>query len=200
MASRLKAVLWDVDGTLAETEMDGHRLAINRAFADENLPWQWDQQTYQSLLTVSGGRERLVSFLKQQQFGSPEKELVDRLIEGKKLHYRNLLAQGAVCLRSGVYRLIKELKAAGLIQGIVTTSGRDSVSAMLEGLQLSLTASFHLIVSGDDVERKKPNPEAYRQAMRRLELTPENVLVIEDSANGLAAAEAARLPCLVYLS
>ncbi len=194
------ALLWDVDGTLAETELDGHRPAFNRAFAELGLPWRWDEPTYLQLLAISGGRERLRQFLSQAEGRPPDPALVDQLQAAKQRHYAALVAAGELTLRPGVRRLLAEAAAAGLRQAIVTTSSRASVEALLQRLLPEQAGAFCLLVCGEDVARKKPDPEAHRLALQRLGLAPERALALEDSGNGVAAARAAGLATLVTRS
>lgn len=201
----LKALLWDVDGTLAETERDGHRPAFNRAFADAGLPLQWSQQEYDRWLSISGGHERIAAQLTQLQGAEPEPLLVAALQRAKQEHYRQLVEQGALSLRPGVEALLREAAQAGLLQVIVTTSGRGAVAALLDQLLGPLQQVFAFWICGEDVQRKKPDPEAYQLACSRLStgapsVDTAEVLVIEDSANGLAAARAAGLRAVVSLS
>lgn len=195
----IRALLWDVDGTLAETELDGHRRAFNLAFAQEGLPWRWDVETYLGLLRISGGRERMRAYGRDCAVALSEAQL-ERLQRCKQFHYEQLIRGGAVGLRPGVRRLVREARAAGLTQAIVTTSGRASVRALLQAAGADLAESFAFWVCGEDVARKKPDPEGYRQAVARLDLPARQVLAIEDSRNGLEAALGAGLSCLVTLS
>lgn len=204
MAPALSALLWDVDGTLAETEFEGHRVAFNRSFEAAGLPWRWDRATYAGLLAVGGGHERITAFLEQVEGRTPERDRVEALQRRKQAFYAELVRQGGLALRPGVARLVGEAAAAGLRQAIVTTSGRSAVQAVLEGAPPALGRAFAFWVCGDDVARKKPDPEAYRLALRQLDMTggakQGGVLVLEDSPAGLAAASGAGLPCLVCLS
>lgn len=206
MADRLAALLWDVDGTLAETELEGHRPAFNAAFADLGLPWRWDPPTYLRLLAVSGGRERLAAWIQEQEGRPPDPALLDQLVRRKRHHYGVRVRRGALPLRPGVASLIEEAAGAGLLQGIVTTSGRAAVQDLCDGVLGPLAAAFAFRVCGEDVGRKKPDGEAYQVALQQLAALdpraaqPEAVLVLEDSRNGLEAALAAGLPCLITLS
>lgn len=195
----LQAILWDVDGTLAETELEGHRVAFNRAFAEQGMPWHWDPPAYLELLAISGGRERLRAFLGRQG-QDPGEEQLEALQRSKQRHYRALVEQGQVRLRPGVRRLIAEAAAAGVRQAIVTTSGRTAVSALLESQLADLAAALPLWICGEDVRCKKPDPAAHALALERLGLEPGQAVAIEDSGNGLSAARAAGLRCLVTLS
>jgi len=197
--SPIRALLWDVDGTLAETELQGHRPAFNRAFAEEGLSWHWDAETYLALLRISGGRERMRTFARDSGHGVSEAQ-IERVQQRKQRHYDQLVRSGAVGLRPGVGRLIREASAAGLPQAIVTTSGRASVQALMHGAAAELAQTFAFWICGEDVTGKKPDPEGYRQAIERLGLSPGEILAIEDSRNGLQAAKAAGLSCLVTLS
>lgn len=200
MGSGLEAILWDVDGTLAETELEGHRLAFNAAFAEEGLPWHWDIQAYLPLLRIGGGRERMAAFLEQAEGNAPSSERLQRLVEAKQRHYGALLRRGALPLREGVARLVDAAAAAGLCQAIVTTSSRAAVEALVAGSLVERAGVFSAWVTGDDVVCKKPHPEGYHLAIARLNLNPARVLVVEDSPQGLAAAAAAGLTTLVTLS
>lgn len=199
MAGGLQAILWDVDGTLAETELEGHRLAFNAAFADHGLPWRWDTATYLPLLRIGGGRERLAAWLERAEGVPPDAALLERLVASKKRHYGERLRAG-LPLRPGVVRLIEAAAAAGLRQLIVTTSSRAAVEALLDASLAPQARHFSGWICGDDVRRKKPDPEGYRLALGRLALEASRVLVVEDSPPGLAAAAAAGLPALVTLS
>ncbi len=193
---RLQAVFWDVDGTLADTEMDGHRPAFNQAFADLGWGWQWNRDEYQRLLAIPGGTQRVA------QYAIERGELLDAtkledLRRCKQLHYLNRIRGGAVSLRPGVSRLLNQLVHAGLQQWIVTSSGRASVEALLEGLFANADVPFDGVVSANDVERHKPNPDPYLCALERSGADLDGSLAIEDSAAGLIAAHEASLTCLV---
>jgi HAD superfamily hydrolase (TIGR01509 family) len=193
------ALLWDVDGTLAETELQGHRRAFNRAFAEAGLPWRWDAALYLQLLAISGGRERLRHFLTQQRGVPPSDGEVEALQASKTRHYTALVEAGELQLRPGVRRLMAEAAGSGVMQGLVTTSGRRAVQALLERQLPEHPRWLAFWICGEEVQRKKPDPEAYRLALQRLALPAERVLAIEDSANGVQAA-AAGLAVLVTRS
>jgi HAD superfamily hydrolase (TIGR01509 family) len=192
----LKALLWDVDGTLAETERDGHRLAFNHAFAEAGVPLHWSAEGYAPWLAISGGAERIRAALQQLEGEPPSAERE----ASKQRHYAALMAAGEIRLRAGVADLITEAAAAGLTQAIVTTSGRAAVHALARQLLGDLADAFGFWVCGDDVSRKKPDPEAYLQAWQRLGCAADELICLEDSPPGLAATAAAGLPCLVTLS
>lgn len=201
----LRALLWDVDGTLAETERDGHRPAFNRAFAEAGLPLHWDPQIYGRWLAISGGRERIAAQLRELEGHAPQPQRVEALQAAKQHHYRSLMQQGSLQLRPGVADLLREAHQAGLCQVIVTTSSRAAICALMDHLLGPLQEVFRFWVCGDDVGSKKPHPEAYEQALQWLcsggrVADPAELLVIEDSDNGLRAARAAGLACLVTCS
>jgi HAD superfamily hydrolase (TIGR01509 family) len=196
----LEALLWDVDGTLAETERDGHRLAFNRAFAEAAVPIHWDEHTYAAWLAIAGGRERIRAALCQLEGRDPDPSRVEALQARKQEHYAALLAAGGLVLRPGVAALLAAAEAAGLRQVIVTTSGRSAVQALLRQALPAGAHCFAFCVCGEDVRAKKPDPEAYRQAAERLGLPARGLLVLEDSPAGLAAASGAGLACVVTRS
>ncbi len=200
MGKQLKALLWDVDGTLAETEFEGHRQCFNMAFNEAGLSWHWDRDTYRGLLAVSGGRERLETYRRQQGEAQWPRQRLETLMAAKQRHYVSFVADGGLALRPGVAPLVAEALAAGIPQAIVTTSSRSAVAALLGSLAPSLSAAFAFWVCGEDVARKKPDPQGYQLALDKLEVSPGAAVVLEDSVAGLAAATAADLPCLVTLS
>ncbi len=202
MTNRLQGLIFDVDGTLANTERDGHRVAFNRAFEEAGLDWHWSVEFYGELLTISGGKERLKYFLRQYspEF-KPEGNLADfiaHLHQLKTKHYLNLLRSGTIQLRPGTKRLIKEARQAGINLAIATTSSLPNVIALLEKyLDLDW---FEVIAAGDIVAAKKPAPDIYRYVIQKLKLPANNILVLEDSDNGLEAAIAAGLKTIVTVN
>lgn len=201
----LQAIVFDVDGTLAETERHGHRVAYNQAFAELGADWSWDESLYGDLLRVEGGLERL-----QYYFGDRRPDLVaadegeqfiDNAYARKNRRYRELLEAGRMPLRPGVRRLIAEARSAGLRLAIASSSQRGNVAALLHNaLAPEAEHWFEAIVTGDDVDSKKPSPEIYERVLERLALPPGACIAIEDSANGCRAAVTAGLPTLVTTS
>ena len=203
--TRLQALLWDVDGTLAETERDGHLLAFNHAFEAMGLPWRWDEARYGELLRVTGGRERILADMAQRPdapAATGERESLARALHGlKNRQYAALVAEARLPLRPGVAELIQEAREAGLRQAITTTTSRSNVDALL-GVHLGprWQEHFDAVVCGEDVASKKPDPEVFLQALQRLRLDPLETLALEDSPGGVAAARAADVPVVVTRS
>jgi beta-phosphoglucomutase-like phosphatase (HAD superfamily) len=198
----LQALIFDVDGTLAETERDGHRVAFNAAFAAAGLPWQWDEALYGELLAVTGGKERIRHFCERfdpQFLARPDLDsFVQGLHKDKTARYVALVNRGALPLRPGVARLIDEARQAGIRLAIATTTSLDNVTALLEAsLGAGSAAWFDAIGAGDIVPRKKPAPDIYLWVLERLGLAADACLALEDSANGVRAARGAGLPTLV---
>ncbi|MBQ0961567.1 HAD-IA family hydrolase [Ideonella sp. 4Y11] len=198
----LKALLWDVDGTIAETERDGHRVAFNLAFAELGLDWGWDERRYGELLHVTGGRERLLADMRARAdapaSATEREDLVLRLHAAKNRHYAALVAQGRIDARPGVLGLMREAAAAGLRQAIVTTTSRSNVDALMPRLLgEDWPVLFEAVLCGEDVARKKPDPEVYDRALARLRLDPSEALAIEDSTPGGQAAQAAAVPVML---
>ncbi|QGN54571.1 HAD-IA family hydrolase [Novosphingobium sp. Gsoil 351] len=192
----LKALIFDVDGTLAETE-EAHRSAFNRTFAEAGHDWEWSPEHYRRLLETTGGKERIAAFL--DEIGeSLAAETIARLHARKNAIYAQLVAGGEVALRPGVVRLIDEARAAGVGLAIATTTSRANLAALLGRLfGLSALGIFAAVVAGEDVSAKKPDPEVYARTLALLGLAPGECLAIEDSRNGMLAARAAGLPVLV---
>jgi HAD superfamily hydrolase (TIGR01509 family) len=204
-AQVLKAILWDVDGTLAETERDGHLVALNTALDDLGLPWQWSEQRYGELLHIAGGLERLLHEL-QLQAWAPRDEgerlaLASRIHRRKNERYVQLVERGAVTLRPGVQALLDDCAEAGLLMAVVTTTSRGNVGALLRAnLGDDWSARFDTVVAAEDAPRKKPDPQAYALALQRLELEPHETVAIEDSPPGLGSAAALGIPVVITRS
>ena len=201
---RLKAVLWDVDGTIAESERDGHRVAFNRGIEACGLPWRWDEARYGELLRITGGRERLM-FDMNQRADAPafaERDAVARAIHAKKnAFYAEIVNSGGIPLREGVLALMQECRKRGVLMGIATTTSRSNVEALLRvHLGERWAEWFAVSVCGEDVQRKKPDPEVYVKALRALGIGPLDAVAIEDAPGGLAAARAADIPVVVTRS
>lgn len=201
----LRAVIWDVDGTVAETERDGHRLAFNQALREHAAPWQWDVPTYGRLLRVTGGHERLLNDMADRPDAPPENAERERLARAVHLRknrlYADLVAAGGIKARPGVHRLMDECAAAGILLAVATTTSRSNVDALFASLfGTAWQSRFATIVCAEDAPMKKPDPSAYRLALARLGIAAAEAIAIEDSPNGLAAANAAGIATLVTRS
>ena len=201
----LSALLFDVDGTLADTERDGHRIAFNAAFAEHGLDWHWDVARYGELLSITGGKERIRHFVSNYlpDYVPPQDfdDLVITLHRSKTAHYARLLEQGNIPLRPGVTRLLQEARDAGLRLAIATTTTPENVTALLRcSLAEDAENWFEIIAAGDIVPHKKPAPDIYDWALQRLNLTAADCMAFEDSENGLRASLAAKLPTLVTVN
>ncbi len=198
----LNALIFDVDGTLADTERDGHRVAFNAAFREAGLPWNWDVPTYGELLAVSGGKERLAHYARlvaPDLAARPDFDAFLRKLHTLKTgHYVRLVASGAVELRPGVANLIREARRAGLKLAIATTTSPENVSALLRAsLAHDAEKWFDVIGAGDIVAAKKPAPDIYVWVLERLGVPAAECIAIEDTANGVKAACGAGIPTLV---
>jgi HAD superfamily hydrolase (TIGR01509 family) len=203
--SELVALLFDVDGTLADTERDGHRVAFNAAFRDAGIDWDWDEPLYGELLAVTGGKERMHYYLDRYRPNWPRPqdldELIARLHEEKTVHYTQMLAEGRVSLRPGVKRLLEEARAAGLRLAVATTTTPANVTALLRhGLAPDGVEWFAVIAAGDIVPEKKPAPDIYHWALEQLGLRPDQCLAFEDSENGIRSSLGAGLATLVTIN
>lgn len=197
----LSALVFDVDGTLAETE-ELHRQSFNEAFAAAGLPWHWDAALYGHLLEVTGGKERIAHWIGAHGARPAlDRAAIAALHADKTARYAALLAQGALPLRPGVLRLLDEAGAAGLRLAIATTTSMPNVVALLCGaLGARALSRFAVIGAGDMVPAKKPAPDIYALVLDRLGLAPHQCVAVEDTVNGLRAASGAGLPTVITTS
>lgn len=198
-APALDAVIFDVDGTLVDSERDGHRIAFNAAFEEFGLPDRWEVEEYGCLLAITGGERRLREYLRQRGFGDEESaDLAHRLHVRKTELFTSMVERGRVPPRPGATRLISDLERRGIRLAVATTGSRAWVVALLD--RLFGRGRFEVVVTGDEAPLRKPDPSAYHLALHSLGVDAAGVVAVEDSGNGLAAARAAGLCCVVVLN
>ena len=198
----IEAFIFDVDGTLADTERDGHRVAFNQAFEQFGLDWHWSEETYGELLAVTGGKERMHHFV--ETHNKPERDRDDLVDLIKQLHARKtenyvaLLNDNAIPLRPGVLRLITEAREQGIRLAIATTTTPENVTALLSNaLGKESVDWFEVIGAGDIVPAKKPAPDIYEYVLDKMDLKPEQCLAFEDSINGIKASTGSDLQTVI---
>jgi beta-phosphoglucomutase-like phosphatase (HAD superfamily) len=199
----LEALIFDVDGTLADTE-SAHLAAFNQAFAAFGLDWHWDEALYTELLNISGGKERMLHYWQTIQPDLRElsamarQQTLSRLHELKTASYESAVNDGAVSLRPGVLQLINEALGAGLQLAIATTTSPVNIAALLRhAIGPDWRLNFTAIGDASTAPVKKPDPQVYLQMIAALGLSPAQCLAFEDSSNGLRAARAAGLATVV---
>jgi HAD superfamily hydrolase (TIGR01509 family) len=201
MENKIKALIFDCDGVIVDTERDGHRVAFNRAFQAIGLDVEWDVALYGRLLQVAGGKERMTHYFDEN--GWPE-NVEDKDAFIKELHklktdlFMKIIESGELPLRPGVARLVDEAIKKNIMLAVCSTSNEMAVNLVVEKMLGEKRKShFNAILAGDVVSKKKPDPEIYNLALERLGLEPDECVVIEDSRNGLLAAKAAGMYCVV---
>lgn len=204
----MNALIFDCDGVLADTEQYGHLPAFNQTFKEFGLPVQWSVDEYGVKLKIAGGKERIASLLTPElvaRAGLPtdpesQKKMIADWHKRKSEIYKQLIREGRLPGRPGVARIVKEAHAAGWKLAVASTSAEESVRGVLEYVVGKNLASEFLVLAGDIVPKKKPAPDIYLLTLERLGMPAEECLVVEDSSNGLLAAQAAGLRCIITLS
>ncbi|MEQ8235062.1 MAG: HAD-IA family hydrolase [Gammaproteobacteria bacterium] len=199
--NRLQAIIFDVDGTLADTE-EVHRLAFNHVFAEFGLDWNWTPELYEELLAISGGRERITAYGRdlRGRFAGPAEfdDFVRTVHRAKTRKYAAMLTEGEVPLRPGIRRLIDEARAAGLVLAIATSSALTNAETLLDNnLPPGWRDWFSAVETCDSVVNKKPSPAVYNAVLARLDIDLDAIVALEDTRNGLLAASAAGLTTVV---
>ncbi len=194
MVTYLEGVYWDLDGTIANTELEAHLPAFNNAFKDLGINWKWDTNKYINLLKINGGKNRLAYYAKLNNDDFSE-DLILKIHEKKQVHYLEIIKKNFVSLNIGVFRLINELHSKRVRQFIVTSSSRKQVDLLVEYLFNGFNP-FEFIISSEDVELKKPNPFPYLKAIQLSGINKNNSIVFEDSNPGLKSSLAANLPTI----
>lgn len=203
--AELQALLFDVDGTLSDTERDGHRIAFNMAFEEAGLDWNWTESLYGELLAVTGGKERIRFYLEKfnTSFQKPDDfdQFVKDLHAAKTKFYTQLMGEGKIPLRTGVERLINEARDVGMRMAVVTTTTPENVTALLTNtLGPDSESWFEVIAAGDIVPAKKPAPDIYDWALEQMNLKPEQAIAFEDSYNGILSSVGANLRTIVTIN
>jgi HAD superfamily hydrolase (TIGR01509 family) len=200
----IKALIFDCDGVLVDTERDAHRVGFNRAFGQMGIDAEWDVDLYGRLLLVAGGKERMRAYF--DEFGWPSgadtAEAKDELILALHQTKTQITSELVTSLpvRPGVLRIIDEARAAGVRLGVCTTSNPKFIDAVLDLFGPERKAAFEFVHAGDVVAKKKPAPDIYLLAQQTLGLPPQDCMVVEDSRNGLLAATGAGFPTLITTS
>jgi len=196
--SYLEGVYWDLDGTIANTELEAHLPAFNRSFEALGIDWYWDEKTYIDLLKINGGRNR-VAYYANQKNKSFSKEFISKIHLEKQRYYLSLIKNGAVTLKEGVMRLVNELKTKEIRQFIVTSSSRTQVNLLVDKL-FGEKNPFEFFITSEDVDHLKPHPLPYLKAIDLSRIKPSNSIVFEDSIPGVKSSLSAKIPTICVQS
>ncbi len=193
----IKAIIFDVDGTLSETE-EAHRQAFNETFVEFDLPWEWSQELYGELLKTTGGKERMAAYVRDHLGGEPDMEKIAEIHKRKTVRYGEIIDSGAAVLREGIAALIEDAGKNGVRVAVATTTNHPNVERLSQAcFGKPASEVFEVIAAGDEVENKKPAPDVFELAVSQLGLDPAECVGLEDSRNGLLSCTGARVPCIV---
>ncbi len=193
----VKAIIFDVDGTLSETE-EAHRQAFNATFREFGLPWEWSQELYGVLLKTTGGKERMAAYVSEHLGEVPDMEKIADIHKRKTAVYGELIDSGMAELRPGIAALIADAAENGVRVAVATTTNRPNVDRLAEAcFGRPAGEVFEVIAAGDEVENKKPAPDVFELAVAQLGLDPADCVGLEDSRNGLLSCVGAGVPCIV---
>ena len=194
----LEGVYWDLDGTIANTELEAHLPAFNKSFKDLKIDWHWDEKTYVDLLRINGGRNRISYYSKINNSKLTNEQIIN-IHKRKQFHYLNLIESGAVKLKTGVFRLINELMEQNIRQFIVTSSSKIQVNTLMDILFRDIKP-FEFFITSEDVNLHKPDPLPYLKAINLSGINKNNSIVFEDSLPGVLSALSAKLPTICVKS
>ncbi len=193
----IKAIIVDVDGTLSETE-EAHRAAFNATFREFGLPWDWSRELYGELLKTTGGKERMAQYMRAHLGQAPDADRIARIHKRKTALYGELIDKGVAVLRPGIGELIADAARNGVRVAVATTTNRPNVDRLAEAcFGRPAGEVFEVIAAGDEVAQKKPAPDVFELAVKRLGLEPDDCVGLEDSRNGLLSCTGAGVPCIV---
>lgn len=198
--SKIKAVFFDQDGVIIDTERDGHRVSFNMTFKEFGFTDEWDVEYYHELLQIAGGKERMKHHMHTRGFSRPvaaeeEDDLIKAMHKRKTAIFVELIETGKLPLRPGIHRFMREAMQAGLVIGVCTTSNEQAAKAVTEKILTDI--KFDLVLAGDVVSKKKPDPEIYNLALSKVGFKADECMVVENSKNGVIAAKAAGMHVIV---
>ena len=196
--ANLEGVYWDLDGTIANTELEAHLPAFNKSFEDLNIDWYWDDEVYIDLLKINGGRKRIAYYASIKNEKLSDIQILE-IHKRKQFHYLNLIESGVVQLKDGVFRLVTELMKNNVRQFIVTSSSRVQVNALMKILFEDIKP-FEFFIASEDVNLHKPNPDPYLKAIGLSGIKNSNSIVFEDSVPGVQSALSSKLPTIAVQS
>lgn len=198
--TQLKAIIFDVDGTLANTE-EAHRQAFNFAFKQHGLEWDWSVELYTKLLKVTGGKERIRHYVHDYLHDEIDQDSVVKLHECKNERYQTMVKQKLIPLRAGISRIIDEAKKEQVRIAIATTTSPGNVTNLVTSTMGDDALDwFEVIAAADVVPIKKPKPDVYEYVLDKMNLQPQECIALEDSYNGVVAATCINIPTVITVN
>ena len=189
-----KAVLFGSIGTLIETS-DIQREFFNQAFKETGLDWYWDEEDYKKLLKKSGGIKRIEDFAEKNNTEVDAKKIRER----KTAIYNNKIQTSVIEPREGVLEILEYAHVNKIKIGFVTSTTSNNIDSVFKSLNRNVAKKdFDFIGNQNMVEKLKPHPDIYYEALKILEINSSESVAIEDSVESALSAHSAKIDCIAF--